>query len=93
MLNNFSVHHVVSSPLLLITFGLAFPAWIIAFASQIAAEAQFHIGTGVLGMSLPSASFDFVIIVHRRICPGEQRASCQVSVVQHLDTAVSRSSL
>ncbi|ORY27677.1 hypothetical protein BCR39DRAFT_224863 [Naematelia encephala] len=41
MLNNFDLGHVVRHPLFLVTFIIAVPAWIIAFAGQCAAEAKF----------------------------------------------------
>ena len=42
MLNNFSVSHVIRHPFFLVTFAIAIPAWIIAFAGQAAAEAQYN---------------------------------------------------
>ncbi|ORX36442.1 hypothetical protein BD324DRAFT_651682 [Kockovaella imperatae] len=55
MLNDFSTGHVLSHPLFLVTFALAFPAWIIAFAGQIAAEAQFD--SSIRGNSEPVCKY------------------------------------
>jgi K+ transporter len=39
--NGFDVGHVIRHPVFLVTFIIAIPAWIVAFAGQCAAEAQY----------------------------------------------------
>ncbi len=41
MLNGFDAGYVFRHPVFLITYILAIPAWIIAFASQCAVEAKY----------------------------------------------------
>lgn len=41
MLNNFYPGFILRHPFFLVTFLVAVPAWIIAFAAQCAAEAQY----------------------------------------------------
>jgi hypothetical protein len=39
--NGFDVSYVIRHPVFLVTFIIAIPAWIVAFAGQCAAEAQY----------------------------------------------------
>ena len=40
----FDIHHVIRQPVLLATFALAVPAWIIAFIAQAISEARYNYG-------------------------------------------------
>lgn len=59
----FDVNHVIRQPVLLATFAIAIPAWIIAFIAQAISEARFNYGMSqpneltTAGSNLPVCRF------------------------------------
>lgn len=76
--NGFDAGYVIRHPVFLVTFIIAIPAWIVAFAAQCAAEAQY---TSKLQVKMRHARK-----LNRR--SGVKQASGRYSMVQYLDPVV-----